>query len=295
MLQRLLDTLRQSDIVLAGWEEIVLETGELEHNSTSINPALVEQGMTPYVWNSVWGWGREDMAYRLANMGYRIVMCNASNLYFDQAYNRDPQEIGLSWSGYVDTRSAFSFAPENMVATATEDIYGRPLDSAYLNAKVRLTENGRQNILGIQGQLWSETLTDPEKVDYMLLPKLFGLAERAWAPAPTWEKEDQPEVLASDWAGFARTVGNFHLPFLDQFFGGLHYRIPLPGIRIQGDSLYANIRYPGLILKYTLADGEEKIYEGPIEIDDRSIRLKAYNSLGRSSRTVEYRKKNANR
>ena len=35
-------------------------------------------------------------------------------------------------------------------------------------------------MLGIQGQLWSETITDKEYFDQMINPRLSALAEIAW-------------------------------------------------------------------------------------------------------------------
>ena len=40
----------------------------------------------------------------------------------------------------------------------------------------RLTPEGRKNIVGIQGQLWSETIKGPEMLEYYSLPKMLGLA-----------------------------------------------------------------------------------------------------------------------
>ena len=36
------------------------------------------------------------------------------------------------------------------------------------------------NILGIQGQLWSETITNKDYFDAMINPRLAALAEIAW-------------------------------------------------------------------------------------------------------------------
>ena len=40
--------------------------------------------------------------------------------------------------------------------------------------------NEVKNILGIQGQLWSETITNKDYFDEMINPRLAALAEIAW-------------------------------------------------------------------------------------------------------------------
>ena len=45
-------------------------------------------------------------------------------------------------------------------------------------------------ILGIQGQLWSETITNESYLDQMINPRLATLAEVAWSPDSrrSWKK-----------------------------------------------------------------------------------------------------------
>ena len=47
-----------------------------------------------------------------------------------------------------------------------------------------------ENVLGIQGQLWSETITDKDYFDAMINPRLAALAEIAWSSKAkrTWSQ-----------------------------------------------------------------------------------------------------------
>ena len=146
-LKRLIAIFGKQGVSVGGWEEIVLETDESGHNTTNINYDLVGQPIQPYVWNAVWGWGREDMSYKLANAGYNVIMCNSGSLYFDLAYERHPSEPGLTWSGFVNTRSAFEFEPYDMFAVATMDRNGEPLDEAYVESRVLLEPAAQDNII----------------------------------------------------------------------------------------------------------------------------------------------------
>ncbi len=273
----------------AGWEEIVLEHSEDAHEGTVLNEEMIGQAYIPYVWNAVWGWGREDMAYKLANAGYEIVFCSSASLYMDMAYSKDPEETGLSWSGWTSTMSAFDVIPLDIFANAKYDKNGNPLKQEDIDNKVRLTPEGRKNFKGIQGQIWSETITSPEKLEYMVFPKMLSLAERAWGVEPTWSDGNEA-AQSNDWNNFSNTLGQIELKKLDANLGGIKYRIPLPGAKIINGKLHANTRFPGLEIRYTV-DGSEpnessELYISPQAVTTSDVRLKCFTSNGRSSRTV---------
>jgi hexosaminidase len=293
-LQRFANILAHHDIKVAGWEEIALQKDSKQITETLMpNPEFLENEFITYVWNAVLGWGGEDQAYTLANFGYPVIMCNSSNLYFDLAYNPDPEETGQNWSGYVDTRKPFELTPLDIMKTATTDIYGVPLNIETLKReKVRLTDEGKKNLLGIQAQLWSETIHGPDILEYMIFPKLLGLAERAWAAIPAWvaieNREARFEALENDWNIFANMLGQRELPRLDFLYGSVNYRIPLPGAIIENGQLKANVRFPGLTILYSTDGSEPDLnsieYINPVKVGDQ-IKLRAFSQSGRSSRT----------
>ncbi|MFC1484204.1 chitobiase/beta-hexosaminidase C-terminal domain-containing protein [Candidatus Neomarinimicrobiota bacterium] len=158
--------------------------------------------------------------------------------------------------------------------------------------KAPLSDIGKKNFLGIQAQLWSETLRGPDKLEYMAFPKLLGLAERAWAAAPGWieieNREIRFEALEKDWNIFANMLGQRELSRLDYLYGGVNYRIPLPGAIIENGQLKANVRFPGLIVRFSTDGSEPDVnseeYTGPVEVTGQ-FKLKTFNLKGRSSRT----------
>ncbi len=287
------EILEQQDIITAGWEEVAINKVETESHGEQLqpNPNMVAKNVVPYVWNSNWG-THDDLAYKLANAGYKIVMCNANNLYFDFAYNKDPMEPGFYWSGLVDTRKPFELVPFDITKTATTDIMGNPLDLQQYEDHVKLTAEGRKNVLGIQGQLWSETVKGPELLEYYLFPKMIGLAERAWSKDPEWARYSKRSArlagLEQSWNRFANKLAKTELNRLDLLWDGVNYRLPLPGAIIQDGQLKANVAFPGLEIRYTL-DGSEpdqnaSLYQEPVPAK-KPVKLKAFTKSGKSSRT----------
>ena len=248
-------------IRIAGWEEIVMKANPSNPAGKHVpNPDLLNVRPVPFVWNSAIGSGSEDVIYQLANLGYEVIMCNASNLYLDMATNYEPEEPGLYWAGYVDTKNAFELTPFDLFRTVMADELGNLLDGIDQSKKsVALQSRAEANILGIQGQLWSETVNSSDALEYMLLPKLLGVAERAWAKPPSWvnayDRTSVRELLDDEWQAFANRIGRIELPRLDYLEGGFRYRLPPPGARIENGLLEVNSTFPGLQIRYTL-DGK---------------------------------------
>lgn len=285
------------NLTVAGWEEIGLKLAG--HGAPRRpNPEFVNSNFQPYIWNSIFGWGGEDIAYQLANLGYKVVLCNASNLYFDLAYDKDPENAGLYWAGYVNTRTAYDFVPFDLFKTAEMGRYGEKLDrKALAVGKTKLNPKAQENVLGIQGQLWSEALIDPERLEAATFPKLLGLAERAWAAQPTWATDSDETQrfadLGKDWNQFTNTIGQKEMTRLDYLTGGVGYYIPPAGAKIENGKLYANTGFPGLSIRYTL-DGSEPTaqsseYTEPIEVNG-DVRLKVFSGGGNASRSVLVKK-----
>lgn len=291
--------LKKKNLFLYGWEEIAMRKTILDGKPFTIpNPDFSNQNMQVDVWNNVIGWGAEDLPYQLANAGYKVIMSPVSNMYFDLAYQKSFYEPGYYWGGYVDVDKPFYFIPFDYYRSSTEDINGNKITAQYFKNKARLTDYGKQNIPGIQGLLWSETVKSPEQLEYMLLPKLLALAERAWAKDPAWAAEnDTTKALSlykSDWSRFVNVAGKQELPRLDYYAGGFHYRIPTPGAIISNGKVVANSQFPGLAIRYT-TDGKEPtstslLYTSPI-LYKGVIKMKLFSSNGRGGRQIEINNK----
>lgn len=128
-------------------------------------------------------------------------MCQATNLYFDHPYEPDPDERGLYWATrYSDTKRTFEFRPDDLYSNVQTKRSGEPYTSNIINyficydklLKFYFIEEQLcsdtdcvslrkpENILGMQGQLFSEEIRKTEHLEYMVFPRLLALAERAW-------------------------------------------------------------------------------------------------------------------
>ncbi|MEO1624338.1 MAG: family 20 glycosylhydrolase [Bacteroidota bacterium] len=285
--------LEERKLVTGGWEEIVLEK-DADGRFVPIE-SFADKNVLPYIWNNYWG--NEDLAYRIANKGFDVILCNVSNLYFDLAYDKDPSEPGLYWGGFIDTEKAYHMNPFDIFKSMDSDPMGNRYDPNKDFQKMeRLKPSAYKHIAGLQGQLWSETVKSPEMLEYYLFPKILGLAERAWSAERDWMRSDNPgqrqKSFQEDWNGFANRIGKIESVRMDKRFGGLAYRLPPPGAVLKEGRLYANVSFPGLSIRYT-TDGsaptaDSPLYEEGVAVSGE-VRLATFDTRGRHSRIVEAR------
>lgn len=285
--------LKAKKLYLSGWEEIGLRKALVNGEKKMVpDDRFSKENFHADVWNNLKG--NEDLAYKLANAGYKVVLTCVTNLYLDLAANKSFNETGQYWGGYVGIDKPYYFVPYDLFKNLKEDENGNPIDKKLLEGKTSLTEFGKSNIVGIQSPLWSEIIRTPERFEYMLLPKLFGVAERAWAKDPEWATETDTTksnvAYTQVWSEFLNIVGKRELPRLDHYAGGYSYRIPTPGIVKENGQIIANVQFPGFVIRYT-TDGTEptansSIYTAPLN-SKGTIQLKAFNAEGRTGRTVK--------
>jgi hexosaminidase len=245
------DLANKRGLALAGWEDGLMYDAANTFNRAEFNNKRVIAN----AWDNIWEWGVADRAYRLANDSYQVILSSATHLYFDHPHEAHPQERGYYWAArYTDAAKVFGFMPDNLYANAEKTRSGATIDN--LDALVGRPQPGLQkpdNLLGMQGQVWTETIRTAEQLEQMIYPRLIPLAERAWHKA-AWESDKPNRTMrAQEWAGFAHTLVHKELPRL--VAAGVSFHLPPPGAVLDNGKLVANTAYPELTIEYSLDQG----------------------------------------
>lgn len=143
-LNGMLDLAEERGILLAGWEDI----------AKGLEPATAERLKHSLYFINIWNTDGIE--------GFPVVLSPAAYTYLDLAYNDSPDQIGLSWAGYLDEHKTFELRPDQY----------------------------KGDIIGVQAQLWSSQLRSFDDALYQMIPKIFGTVERAWNAYPDSEKND---------------------------------------------------------------------------------------------------------
>ena len=290
--RRVIYLLNDRNVDVSGWEDVLLVHGEDGQNSIDINRNFDGIKFTPYVWNNYWGGGREDMVYKFANLGYNVIMSNSSAFYFDMTDDLDPENYGLSWSGYVNYKDAWLTEPLNVYSkTYLESDFKK-----YKNLKsVALDKKMESNFLGIQGQLWTETVRNEEIFDELMYPNLIVLAEKAWSQQDQWTKNLSSkridEIMTKEWSYFVNTLGHRTLNHLSLLFDGVDFDLPKPGGFIKNDTLFVNSVFPGMNVRFSrdgsIPTSEDELYLKEIKVlPTESIVLRSFDQTGRGGRHI---------
>ena len=121
---------------------------------------ILEGGLAPGA--TVMSWRGEQGGIAAARAGHDVVMAPNKPTYLDHS----PTELLEEPPGIGNHNSL-------------EDIY------AYEPVPRELNGDGAKHVLGAQGQLWTEYMPDPKRVEYMAWPRLIALAEVLWSPRET--------------------------------------------------------------------------------------------------------------
>ena len=290
--RRVIYLLNDKNVDVSGWEDVLLVHGEDGQNSIDINRNFDGIKFTPYVWNNYWGGGREDMVYKFANLGYNVIMSNSSAFYFDMTDDLDPENYGLSWSGYVNYKDAWLTEPLNVYSKTY-------LDSDFKKYKnpnsVALDMKMKSNFLGIQGQLWTETVRNEKIFDELMYPNLIVLAEKAWSQQDQWTKnlssQNIDEIMTKEWSYFVNTLAYRTLNHLSLLFDGVDFDLPKPGGIIENDTLFVNSVFPSIEVRFTrdgsIPSTEDELYIKEIKVfSSESIVLRSFDQTGRGGRHI---------
>ncbi|WP_449439840.1 family 20 glycosylhydrolase [Pedobacter steynii] len=126
--------LKAKQLYLSGWEEIGLRKALVNGEKKMVlDERFAKENFHADVWNNLSG--NEDLAYKLANAGYKVVLTCVTNLYLDLAINKSFNETGQYWGGYVDVDKPYYFVPYELFKNLKEDEGGNPIDKKTLEEK----------------------------------------------------------------------------------------------------------------------------------------------------------------
>lgn len=250
-INRVAELANNRGLALAAWEDGLMANPQMPFPRQQFNNKQVLVN----AWDNIWEWGYGDRAYVFANAGYQVVQSAGTNLYFDHPQEVHPEERGYYWATrYNDTERVFFYRPDHLYHNAEFKRDGTPItDLAALLGRPLPALEKPENMLGIQGQVWSETIRTAEQLEKMIYPRLLALAERAWHRG-SWEPEKASDSARADWQSFASRLGEIELYRL-QASGSAHY-LPPPGAKLVNDKWQLSTAWPNLSLEYSTDQGK---------------------------------------
>lgn len=117
---------------------------------------ILEGGVTPSA--TVMAWRGPQYGIKAAKQGNHVIMAPNTHCYLDYYQSRDTKNEPLAIGGYLPLEKTYSLDPYD-----------------------KLTDAERKYILGVQGNLWTEYISEYDHAQYMALPRLSAIAEVGWS------------------------------------------------------------------------------------------------------------------
>ncbi len=138
---------------------------------------ILEGGIAPNA--TIMSWRGEKGGIAAAKQHHDVIMTPGDYVYFDhsQIHNDDSLTIG----NYLPLQKVYSYEPIPKELSADEAHY----------------------VLGAQANLWTEYMSNPRKVEYMLFPRLSALSEVLWSPKGARNWKDFTKRLPTQFKRYA--------------------------------------------------------------------------------------------
>ena len=148
--------------IVNGLGKTVMGWADIAGQGTQLAPGSIAE-----YWNPASGSdpGTETGTEAVAK-GMKVVMAPANHTYLDQKYAFGPSAnipatLGLHWACNTgcDVDQTYNWDPGSYVTGVTD-----------------------QNVIGVEGAMWGETVVNSSNIEYMVFPRLTAVAELGWSP-----------------------------------------------------------------------------------------------------------------
>jgi len=141
------------------FRKIVQAEGKVMVGWEEIAQADVDAGVIAQHWHSA------EYATAAVAKGAKVLLSPSTKVYLDMKYD-STTERGYDWAALIEVDDAYDWNPESLVPGLSKD-----------------------GIVGVEAPIWGETLRHFKDAEYLLFPRLPGIAEVAWTTGDrSWDE-----------------------------------------------------------------------------------------------------------
>ncbi|MCG8582419.1 MAG: beta-N-acetylhexosaminidase [Bacteroidales bacterium] len=118
-------------------------------------------------------WAKDENAVMGVEKGAKVLLSPSKRMYLDMKYD-STTHIGLDWAALIEVDQAYNWHPETLVEGISKD-----------------------NILGLESPLWTETVETMDDIEYLVFPRLIGHAELGWSKPESRNWDSYKKRLAN--------------------------------------------------------------------------------------------------
>jgi hexosaminidase len=219
---------------------------------------ILEGGLAPNA--TVMSWRGTNGAVEAAKQKHTVILTPQSHCYFDH-YQSENENEPLAIGGFLPLEKVYHFNP----------------------IPTELNKEESKYVLGAQGNVWTEYLSTPEKVEYMVFPRAIALSEAIWSLSVHKNYDDFINRLE---------IFNKRLDVMNVNYANHLYEVNGELLNDNGKLSYKLETITNKKIVYTL-DGKEPVnllhkeYDKPIKIDSSTtIKAVVFNTDGKQLGTI---------
>ncbi len=150
---------------------------------------ILEGGLAPNA--VVMSWRGEKGGIEAAQQNHDVIMTPGSHVYLDHSQTKNEDSVTIG--GYTTVQKTYSYEP----------------------IPKELNEAQAKHVLGAQGNVWTEYMKYPSKVEYMIFPRATALSEVLWSPKEQRNWPDFEKRLQTQFKRYGLWGANYSKAYFD--------------------------------------------------------------------------------
>ncbi|MFL5810550.1 MAG: family 20 glycosylhydrolase, partial [Flavisolibacter sp.] len=150
---------------------------------------ILEGGLAPNA--VVMSWRGEQGGIDAAKQNHQVIMTPGNYVYLDHSQTKNEDSITIG--GYTSLEKVYSYEP----------------------VPKELSDSQAKFVMGAQGNVWTEYMKYPSKVEYMIFPRLSALSEVLWTPKEQRNWNDFEQRLQTQFKRYDRWKANYSKAYYD--------------------------------------------------------------------------------
>jgi hexosaminidase len=150
---------------------------------------ILEGGLAPNA--TVMSWRGEKGGIEAAKQKHNVIMTPGSHVYLDHSQMKKEDSVVIG--GFLPLQTVYGYEPVPKELSADEEKY----------------------VLGAQGNVWTEYMSNPAKIEYMIFPRMTALSEVLWSPKESRNWADFEKRLPAQFKRYDWLKVNYSKAYLD--------------------------------------------------------------------------------
>ncbi len=202
---------------------------------------ILEGGLAPNA--IVMSWQGEKGGIEAAKQQHYVIMTPGNPVYFD--HSQSTREDSVTIGGYNPIEKVYAYEPIPAELNAEQAKY----------------------ILGAQANLWTEYISNPRKVEYMVFPRMSALSEVLWTPREKKDLKNFEQKLLTQFKRYSLWKANYSEAFYD-----LQASV-IPGSDGDGVLWVLNTKFDNAKITFTKgnAAGGPQTYTRPLSVNENGL------------------------